>query len=81
MVCRIRFRFHILQNSVFLYKTERGQPLLFFEQENFKSPKKIITNRIRYYNQHRENSSFDNKFPLKHLKKKKELADHNISYN
>ena len=68
-----------VQMESFFGRLKKENRLLFFEQKDFKSLEKIVANRIRYYNQYRKHSSLDNKSPLKYLKEKKQLADHDVS--
>lgn len=44
--------------------------LLFWEQEDFESLEKVVTARIRYYNQIRRHSALGNKSPIQYLKEK-----------
>jgi len=44
--------------------------LLFWEQENLESLKRVVDERVKYYNGVRRHSSLDNKAPLKYLKQK-----------
>ncbi len=50
------------------FKTENR--LLFWEQDDFESLKKVVVGRIRYYNRGRRHSALDDKSPLKYLKEK-----------
>jgi len=44
--------------------------LLFWEQEDLGSLKKVVNKRIRYYNFSRRHSALDNKSPIQYLKEK-----------
>lgn len=44
--------------------------LMFWEQEDLESLKKIVDERVKYYNRVRRHSSLNNKAPLKYLKEK-----------
>jgi len=44
--------------------------LLFWEQEDLESLRKVVKSRMRYYNQVRKHSALDYKSPMKYLKEK-----------
>ena len=44
--------------------------LLFWEQENLESLRKVVKSRLRYYNHVRRHSALDYKSPMKYLKDK-----------
>jgi len=44
--------------------------LLFWEQEDLESLRKVVKSRIRYYNYVRKHSALDYKSPMKYLKEK-----------
>lgn len=48
--------------------------LLFWEQDDFESLKRVVDERIRYYNRVRRHSALDNKSPLKYLKEKGKIS-------
>ena len=50
------------------FKTENR--LLFWEQEDLASLKKVVSQRIRYYNHVRRHSALGNKSPIRYLKEK-----------
>ncbi len=54
------------------FKTENR--LLFWEQEDLVSLKKVVAQRIRYYNQVRRHSALGNKSPVRYLKEKGQIA-------
>lgn len=47
---------------------------LFWDQENFESLKKVVDERISYYNLERKHSALGNKSPMKYLKEKGKLS-------
>jgi len=54
------------------FKTENR--LLFWEQEDLVSLKKVVCQRIRYYNNVRRHSALGNKSPIQYLKEKGKIA-------
>jgi transposase InsO family protein len=44
--------------------------LLFWEQDDLAALKKVVTQRIRYYNQVRRHSALGNKSPIRYLREK-----------
>lgn len=48
--------------------------LLFWEQEDFESLKKVVDGRVKYYNRVRRHSSLGNKAPLNYLKEKGRIS-------
>jgi putative transposase len=48
--------------------------LMFYEQEDFSSLKKVVDQRIRYYNRVRRHSALGNKSPIRYLKEKGKIA-------
>lgn len=55
--------------------------LLFWEQEDLESLRKVVNQRIRYYNQVRRHSALGNKSPLQYLKEKGKILRKDVSEN
>lgn len=55
--------------------------LLFWEQEDLESLRRVVNQRIRYYNQVRRHSALGNKSPLQYLKEKGKILRKDVSEN
>lgn len=61
------------------FKTENR--LLFWEQADLASLKKVVGQRIRYYNHVRRHSALGNISPIRYLKEKDKTAGGDVSTN
>ena len=55
--------------------------LLFWEQEDLESLRRVVDQRIRYYNQVRRHSTLGNKSPLQYLREKGKILRRDVSEN
>jgi len=55
--------------------------LLFWEQDDLASLKKVVSQRIRYYNHVRRHSALGNKSPIRYLKEKGKIPGGDVSAN
>ncbi len=59
---------------------EENRPL-FWEQEDLTSLRRVIDQRIRYYNQVRRHSALGNKWPVQYLREKGKILGRDASGN
>jgi putative transposase len=58
----------------FIGRFKEENRLLLWEQEDIESLKKVVSERLRYYNRDRRHSALGNKSPMKYLKEKGKLS-------